>query len=56
MPFKVIGSAVYKKVNNRWVKKQQCGSPASAQAALRLLNGIKHNPEFAAKVKEGEKK
>ncbi len=37
MPYRVRGSAVYVKRGDRWVKKQQCGSPEKAQAAMRLL-------------------
>lgn len=46
MPYMVKGSAVYHKKGGRWVKKQQCGSPAKAQAAMRLLEAVEHNPDF----------
>lgn len=41
MPYKVKGSAVYHKKGNMWVKRQQCGSPEKAKAAMRLLEGVK---------------
>lgn len=42
MPYKVKGSAVYHKKGDRWVKKQQCGSPDAAQKAMNLLQGVEH--------------
>ncbi len=42
MPYRIRGSAVYHKKGDRWVKKQQCGSPEKAQAAMRLLQGVEH--------------
>jgi hypothetical protein len=48
-PYKVKGSAVYHKKGNRWVKKQQTGSPEKARAAMRLLEAVEHNPDFKPK-------
>jgi hypothetical protein len=49
MPYKVIGKAVYHLKNGKWKKKQQCGSPEKAQAAMRLLEAVEHNPDFKAR-------
>jgi hypothetical protein len=50
MPYKVKGGAVYHLKNGKWSKKQQCGSPEKAHAAMRLLEAVEHDPDF--KVKE----
>ncbi len=46
MPYKVKGSAVYHLKNGKWTKKQQCGSPEKAKAAMRLLEAVEHDPSF----------
>lgn len=46
MPYKVKGSAVYHKKGTHWTKKQQCGSPEKARAAMRLLEAVEHDPDF----------
>jgi len=51
VPYKVRGSAVYYKKGSHWTKKQQCGSPEKAQAAMRLLQAIEHNPDFRSRSK-----
>ena len=51
MPYKVRGSAVYHKKGSRWTKKQQCGSPSKAQAAMRLLYAIEHDKTFKPRSK-----
>ena len=46
MPYKVKGNAVYHLKGGKWTIKQQCGSPEKAKAAMRLLEGIEHDPNF----------
>lgn len=51
MPYKVVGKNVMHKKGGSWKVKQRCESHEKALAALRLLQGIEHNPEFKKKVR-----
>ncbi len=42
MPYKRVGSTVMHQKGGKWSKKQKCGSPAAADAAIRLLRGVEH--------------
>lgn len=57
MPYRIInGTDIQHKVNNRWVLKQKCSSPANAKKAMRLLYAIEDNPDFADENKPKIKK
>jgi hypothetical protein len=42
MPYKVSGNKVLVNKGGKWITKQTCKSHAAAEAAVRLLRGIKH--------------
>ena len=42
MPYKVVGTKVYHKKNNRWSVKQTAHSHKNALATVRLLRAIEH--------------
>lgn len=50
MPYRIRGTNVEHMVGGKWKVKQHCGSKPDAEAALRLLNGIDHDPGFEKKV------
>ena len=42
MPYVRVGKVIYKNVDGRLVKKQECDSIEDAKKALNLLRGIEH--------------
>jgi hypothetical protein len=56
MPYKVEGSDVLHFKNGKWSVKQHCDSPAAADSAMRLLEGIEHGwkPSVSQALKKGK--
>lgn len=46
MPYKIVGSTVMHKKDDKWSKKQTASSHDKAVKAIRLLQAIEHNPNF----------
>lgn len=51
MPYRVQGNNVLHKKGGKWKVKQTYSSPQNAQAAIRLLRAIEHNPNFKPRGK-----
>lgn len=57
MPWKIRnGDEIWSKSGGTWHLKQKCKNHAAAVNALQLLQGIEHNPKFAAEVRARAKK
>lgn len=56
MPYRIRGTNVEHMVGGKWTVKQHCGSKLDAEAAMRLLLGVEHNPDFKKKVRARQKK
>ena len=46
MPYKIDGKTLMHKVGDKWKKKQTASSYDKAVKAMRLMQAIKHNPDF----------
>lgn len=55
MPYKVEGNKVLHFKGGKWSVKQTTGSPAKAQAAVRLLRGVEHGWKPTGKRKKKRK-
>jgi len=51
MPYRRKGKVIEHYKNGKWSVKQRCKSVEAAKKALRLLQAIEHNPEFAKKLR-----
>lgn len=46
MPYKLKGNTIMHKKGGKWSKKQTAKNRKNAKRTIRLLQALKHNPDF----------